>query len=169
MNRTRAELVGAAARAFAAQGLRRSTMASIAAEAGVAKGTLYNYFRTKDDVAWALLVAETERLIGLAGDRPRADALAALADELATHPVLRRLAEDEPGRLTLDPDRWAGATGRLADVLDLDEDGAELTARWLLGLVLQPGRTTARRRQAELLAAALAPGARPVSAAAGPA
>ena len=50
MNRTRAGLLAGAARAFADQGLRRSTMQSVAAAAGVAKATLYNHFRTKDDV-----------------------------------------------------------------------------------------------------------------------
>ena len=48
-------LLTGAARAFADHGLRRSTMQSVAAAAGVAKATLYNHFRTKDDVVTALL------------------------------------------------------------------------------------------------------------------
>ena len=62
MNRTRAGLLAGAARAFAEHGLRRSTMQSIAAAAGVAKATLYNHFRTKDEVAAALLAVELDRL-----------------------------------------------------------------------------------------------------------
>ena len=91
-----AGLLAGAARAFAEQGLRRSTMQSVAAAAGVAKATLYNHFRTKDEVAAALLAAELDRLTALAAALPREQALAALSDELGAHPVLRRLAETEP-------------------------------------------------------------------------
>ncbi|MGY1887639.1 TetR family transcriptional regulator [Blastococcus sp. SYSU DS0753] len=155
MNRTRAGLLEGAARAFAAAGMRRSTMQSVAAAAGVAKATLYNHFRTKDDVVRALLAAELHRLTDLAAGLPAAEALAVLADELATHPVLRRLAETEPdqlaGLLAPGAETWAGLTGRLAVVLGVDDDGAQLAGRWLLGVVLQPGLTTQRRRQAALL------------------
>ena len=86
MGRTRAGLLAGAARAFAEHGLRRSTMQSIAAAAGVAKATLYNHFRTKDEVAAALLAVELDRLGALAGGLPREQALAALSDELGAHP-----------------------------------------------------------------------------------
>ncbi|MCF6509166.1 helix-turn-helix transcriptional regulator [Blastococcus sp. MG754426] len=161
MNRTRAELLAGAAEAFAAQGLRRATMQSVAAATGVAKATLYNYFRTKDEVARALLAAELQRLADLAGGLPPAAGLAVLADELATHPVLRRLAATEPDRLVelLAPGEpaWAALTGRLAAVLGTDDDGAQLAGRWLVGVVLQPGLTTQRRRQAALLGQLLGP------------
>ena len=75
MGRTRLGLLAGAERAFAEQGLRRSTMQSIAAAAGVAKATLYNHFRTKDDVARALLAAELERLTALAAGLPLEQAL----------------------------------------------------------------------------------------------
>ena len=159
MGRTRRGLLEAAARAFAAQGLRRSTMQSVAEAAGVAKGTLYNHFRTKDEVARALLAAELDRLHALAAGLPVDVALAALADKLAGHPVLRRLAATEPelltGLLTVEPDRWAEVTARLAAALGVDADRAELAGRWLLGVVLQPGRSTLRRRSAAALATVL--------------
>src|SRR6476659_4251487 len=100
MNRTRAGLLSGAARAFAERGLRGSTMQSVAAAAGVAKATLYNHFRTKDEVARVLLAAELDRLTALAAGLPRDQALASLSDELGAHPVLRRLAESEPDVLT---------------------------------------------------------------------
>ncbi|MGY2082142.1 TetR/AcrR family transcriptional regulator [Blastococcus sp. SYSU DS0539] len=161
MNRTRAELLDGAARAFAAHGPRRSTMQAVATAAGVAKATLYNHFRTKDDVVRALLAAELQRLADLAGSLPVAEGLAALADELGTHPVLRRMAESEPDQLaallTPDGSGWAELTGQLADALQVSADSAELAARWLLGVVLQPGLTTQRRRQAALVAQLLQP------------
>ena len=149
MGRTRLGLLGGAARAFAEHGLRRSTMQSIAAAAGVAKATLYNHFRTKDEVAAALLATELDRLTALAADLPLDRALAALSDELGAHPVLRRLAGTE---------RWAELTGRLAGALRVDADAAELAGRWLLGVVLQPGRSTTRHRHAARLATVLTAG-----------
>jgi AcrR family transcriptional regulator len=157
MNRTRHGLLAGAARAFADQGLRRSTMQSVATAAGVAKATLYNHFRTKDDVARALVAVELDRLSGMAAALPTDQALAALADELGAHPVLRRLAESEAEVLTglLGTDRWAALIERLAAALGVDPDGAELAGRWLLGVVLQPGRSTMRHRHAARLALAL--------------
>ena len=162
MGRTRAGLLDGAFRAFAQQGVRRSTMQSIAAAAGVAKGTLYNHFRTKDDVTAALLAAELERLTATAAALPLPDALAALSDELGAHPVLRRLAESEPEVLTslvaMSPESWGALVGRLAVSLGVDGESAELAARWLLGVVLQPGRSTLRHRHAVRLAALLTAG-----------
>jgi AcrR family transcriptional regulator len=162
MGRTRSGLLDGAAHAFAQHGVRRSTMQSIAAAAGVAKATLYNHFRTKDEVVAALLAAELGRLTTLAAALPLDQALAALSDELGAHPVLRRLAVTEPetltGLLTLGVERWADLTERLAAALRLDADGAELAARWLLGVVLQPGRSTMRHRHAARLAAVLTGG-----------
>jgi AcrR family transcriptional regulator len=160
MNRTRAGLLSGAALAFAEHGLRRSTMQSIAAAAGVAKATLYNHFRTKDEVAAALLAVELDRLGALAASLPREQALAALSDALGAHPVLRRLAATEPetlvALLAVDTDRWAELTARLGAALQVDGDGAELAGRWLLGVVLQPGRSTTRHRLAGRLAGVLA-------------
>ena len=162
MGRTRLGLLVGAAHAFAEHGLRRSTMQSIAVAAGVAKATLYNHIRTKDQVAAALLAAELDRLVALASGLPLDQALAALADEVGTHPVLRRLIDTEPevvtALLAVDAERWAELTGRLAAALHLDADDAELTGRWLLGVVLQPGRSTTRRRHAARLAAQLTAG-----------
>jgi AcrR family transcriptional regulator len=159
MGRTRAGLLDGAFRAFAEQGLRRSTMQSIAAAAGVAKATLYNHFRTKDDVTAALLAVELERLTAQTTGLPLEQALASLSDELGAHPVLRRLAETEPEVLTslvaLSPESWAALVDRLAAALGVDGDTAELAARWLLGVVLQPGRSTLRHRHAARLAAVL--------------
>jgi AcrR family transcriptional regulator len=157
MNRTRQGLLAGAARAFAEHGLRRSTMQSVAAAAGVAKATLYNHFRTKDEVSAALLAAELDRLSSQAADQPADAALAMLSDELGAHPVLRRLADTEPDLLAglLGTARWGELVARLGAVLRVDEDSAELAGRWLLGVVLQPGRSTTRHRHAARLTAIL--------------
>ncbi len=82
IGRTRAVLVAGAARAFAEHGLRGATMQAVATAAGVAKATLYNHFRTKDEIARALLAAELERVTRGAAALPRREALAAIADEV---------------------------------------------------------------------------------------
>ena len=159
MGRTRAGLLAGAARAFAEHGVRRSTMQSVAAAAGVAKATLYNHFRTKDDVVAALLAAELDRLTAQAAALPLDQALASLSDELGAHPVLRRLAGEEPevlgALLTVGAETWADLVARLSAALGLGTDDAELAARWLLGVVLQPGRSTTRHRHAARLAVLL--------------
>ncbi|WP_448616034.1 TetR family transcriptional regulator [Modestobacter sp. URMC 112] len=152
MSRTRRGLLTGARAAFAERGLRRTTMQHVAAAAGVAKATLYNHFRTKDDVAAALLAYELDRLAALATELPLTVAVPALAEEVGAHPVLRRLAETEPETLarmlTTDADRWADIAVALGTALGLTRVAAEVFGRWLLGLVLQPGNPAERAQQA---------------------
>ena len=154
--------MAAAARAFAEHGLRACTMQAVAAAAGVSKATLYNYFRTKDEVARALVELEVARLTGLAAALPPDEALAALADEVGEHPVVRRLAAVEPETLTrlvdVPPQVVGELTAALAAALGTDEDGAGIALRWLLGMMLQPTRSSARHRAAARVAAAVLPG-----------
>ena len=163
VSRTRTGLLRGAAVAFAAAGLRDATMQSVAAAAGVAKATLYNHFRTKDDVVRELLSAELGRLADEAAALTAVEALVLLADAVAEHPVLRTMSVTDPGPLVAllgaAPDRWAELTALLAAVLPADPDAAEVAGRWLLGLVLQPADPPARRRQARRLAALLDPAA----------
>jgi AcrR family transcriptional regulator len=135
-------------------------MQSIARAAGVSKATLYNHFRTKDEVARVLLAAELDRLTAAAAALPTAEGLAVLADELGGHPVLRRLRETDPevllALLAAGPGTWPRLVERLAGAVGTDVGGAELAARWLLGVALQPGRSTTRHRHAAQLAQVLA-------------
>jgi AcrR family transcriptional regulator len=142
--------------------VRACTMQAVAAAAGVSKATLYNYFRTKDELARALLRAELARLSELAATLPPDQALAALADEVGEHPVVRRLAVVEPETLILlvdvPPEVLGELTARLAAALGTDEDGAGIAVRWLLGVLLHPARSSARHRAAARLAAAVLSG-----------
>jgi AcrR family transcriptional regulator len=92
MSETKEELVeryrrdtikAAAQRVIARRGLAGSSMDAIAKEAGVAKGTLYLYFKDRDDLldqsAGLILDELLERLKGvLAGGRPLRESLRAL-------------------------------------------------------------------------------------------
>ncbi|MBK0394213.1 TetR/AcrR family transcriptional regulator [Ramlibacter algicola] len=55
--RTRAQLVHAAAHVFADRGWSQATMAQVAEAAGVTTGTVYNHFASKEEIAEALSLA----------------------------------------------------------------------------------------------------------------
>jgi AcrR family transcriptional regulator len=60
--RTRALLLDAAVRVFARKGAGAAAIHEIAAEAGVANGTFYNYFRTREELLEAASVQLADRL-----------------------------------------------------------------------------------------------------------
>jgi len=173
MARTRAGLLDGALRAVAKQGTRRTTMNDIATQAGVAKATLYNHFRTKDDVWSALVLAEVDDLATQCADLPLADALAHAATRLSQHPALRQVADTEPavlaGLLPTDPPApgWRAAADALhrrfanANANGSEPDGraaadTELVLRWLASYLSRPAGPDAIRAVAGRLAAVLA-------------
>jgi TetR/AcrR family transcriptional regulator, fatty acid metabolism regulator protein len=59
----RTQILDAATRVFAAKGFNRATIRDVARDAGVADGTIYNYFANKTDLLFGLLdrLNDTER------------------------------------------------------------------------------------------------------------
>jgi AcrR family transcriptional regulator len=166
MARTRAGLLDGALRAVARQGTRRTTMNDIAAFAGVAKATLYNHFRTKDDVWSALVEAELATLAAECADLPLPEALARAATRISQHAALRRIAQTEPavlaGLLVEDPTRPGWHQAREAVRLQLAAAGVagdDLVLRWLASHLAAPAEPDAIRDAAECLASALPAGA----------
>lgn len=165
MARTRAGLLEGALRAVAAHGTRRTTMNDIAAAAGVAKATLYNHFRTKDDVWSALVEAELLRLDADCAGLPLAEALSLAAVRISQHPALRRIAQTEPAVLARlmveDPTgpgwrlardavrRHLGAAGAIGD---------DLVLRWLASHLATPAEPDAIRGAADCLSRSLPSG-----------
>lgn len=89
---TRSELINAAMRLFAEKGYERTTVAEIAAFAGVSTKTFFNYFASKDEVLFPHLSRRIDAAVALIEQigpgAPMADALVAamqhmLADALA--------------------------------------------------------------------------------------
>jgi AcrR family transcriptional regulator len=60
---TRAAILSASLRLFQGKGFRETTMRDIAAEAGIALGTTYNYFPTKEHLALAFFERSLERVM----------------------------------------------------------------------------------------------------------
>jgi AcrR family transcriptional regulator len=153
MQRTRAALLDGAVRAIEKHGARRTTMADIAMLAGVAKGTLYNHFRTKEAVYSATADAELRSLgaeCRMVAREDLAEALALAADRIGAHPALRRIAAEEPAVLAelvaIGPTTvWDTARSAVAGVLaearvDIDDVRVDLVVRWLVSFVATPGR-----------------------------
>jgi AcrR family transcriptional regulator len=168
MQRTRAAVLDGAVRAVEKHGARRTTMADIAMLAGIAKGTLYNHFRTKEAVYAAAVDAGVAALVeecAAVGGDDLAEALALAAERLGSHPALRRIAAEEPAVLASlvtidDGEAWARVRTGIAGVLqvagrDASGGSVELVLRWLVSFVAAAGHDV--DGQAATLAAALAP------------
>jgi AcrR family transcriptional regulator len=118
MGRTRQALLRGAAAAVAAHGTR-VTMAEVATAAGVAKATLYNHLRTREEVLQAVLANEVLRVCAQSRDLTVAEALTAAEAEVTrrlqavgrggTETVLRLLSSyittpADPGNIRADVD-----------------------------------------------------------------
>ncbi len=85
------QILSAAATVFAAKGFERATISDIARAAGVAEGSIYNYFKNKQD----LLVSLPRQLIEPTIEATRARvSLTSLAEPLAPEDVLRSMAHN---------------------------------------------------------------------------
>jgi AcrR family transcriptional regulator len=176
MARSRHRILMGAARATARYGTRKTTMSDIAREAGVAKATLYNHFRTKQEVYDALVASEIEMLVGrfatIQAPSGSAEWVAAMtasaAEYVAEHPVVRRLAHSEPEKAAAlaqpgTTGHWrtvrreamrrisvaqaAGSVDPDADPLEL----ADILMRWILSHVLWPSPAETIRVSARVL------------------
>src|SRR6185503_21325787 len=61
--RTKEQILDAALQLFRKHGLDGTTTRQISKRAGIAEGTLFNYFKTKEDLALYFFQKETEDLI----------------------------------------------------------------------------------------------------------
>lgn len=71
----RTQLIETALALFAEKGMENTSIKDIAEAAGVAQGLLYHYFRSKDDLLWAIVgkynpVMEIGQVFSTAADRP---------------------------------------------------------------------------------------------------
>ena len=187
MHRSRAAILDAAARCVERHGVGGTTMAGIADTASVAKATLYNHFRTKDDVLGALVTARVDalaeacRAVAVGRPLPAAApglvppdvgaglgaALRVAAGALASSGPLRRVAADEPAvaaRLATPGQGpfWDAVCGHVTGVLAdagarHDRAAVDLVLRWLAAQVLAPASADEVALAAALLEAGLTP------------
>ena len=158
MGRTRTAALDGARRMLAEHGLRKATMGDVAVRGGLAKATLYNHFRTKDDLVAGLVADDVAELAADCRDLAADDLAVALtraADGVATHPVLVGMRTVEPDRPARPPRPRATARGwdvvraEVALVLDAGDrsqapEHVDLVCRWLASHVLEPGTQDSR-------------------------
>lgn len=151
---TRAELLAAGRKLFSDKGLSEARVEDLTSTAGIAKGTLYQYFRDKDELVQAVVAAGLDELHAFTADQmqgagslaDRAARIAAAHGEFfAVDPDLMRVLQQVRGLLKFNAHRWAPLRSllqrhieRLADLLVTGHGTARLT----------PGR---RRELAALL------------------
>jgi len=119
------QILLAAIRVFAQNGLARTKMIDIAHAAGVGKGTIYEYFRTKDDViasAYRFILEDMENMFAavLAGDNT-----ADIQLERLIMVFLEQFSSERSAELTVMMDFWAEGIrtrdANLAEIVDMKE------------------------------------------------
>jgi AcrR family transcriptional regulator len=175
MARTRAAVLAGALRGVERYGTKRTTMGEVATLGGVAKATVYNHFRAKNDVYAALVESEVrslgqecvERASSSADRDPLAAALEHAATRLSDSRALRRLTTEEPqvaAQLTTSAatPAWDAARDAVVAVLeaagrDSDPAAVDVVLRWVVSHVTSPGGRDVTARGAGVLARALPP------------
>lgn len=159
MQRARAGAVRGALETLMRRGLRRLTMSETADRGGLARATLYNHVRDKDELLVLLVEHEAGAVADVFVAAPTMEAaLTAAADMIAEHPVLIALREREPEALVRLAVPESGAIrGLAADALaargaPASANSLELLLRWLVSFVSSPSDAAARAEQARALA-----------------
>ena len=144
MARSRAAILDGARNVVTANGTK-VTMAQVAARAGVAKATLYNHFRTREDVLDALLLDEIDRLVGSMSHLELSQALTRAAVAVSEHPLLEALGGQdtttlaELARVDVRAPGWARVARAVDELLRRSHRGGTPTVlRWLSSFVIAP-------------------------------
>ncbi|MGH2514141.1 MAG: TetR/AcrR family transcriptional regulator [Ktedonobacterales bacterium] len=152
----RNQLIEVALRLFAEKGMENTTIKDMAETAGVAQGLLYHYYRSKDDLLWAIVgkynpAIEMSQIFSAAADRPARDVLleaatrahALLTERAGVARVVLREALVRPDIQQAFRLAQAVALGVLARYLEariaageLRPHNPDVSARMLIGSVL---------------------------------
>ena len=120
---TEQAIVEAATRCVRRYGIRRTTLEEVARAAGFSRGTVYRYFRSKDDLITAVFAGAYSAF--LAEARSVLDGCATLAERVAANAVLIR--DSGRGGALLDLDETEPETVALL----LTRDAGPMLARWI--------------------------------------
>jgi AcrR family transcriptional regulator len=144
MARSRAAILDGARDAVEANGTK-ITMAQVAARAGVAKATLYNHFRAREDVLAALLLDEIERLVSAVSQLELSQALTAAAVAVSEHPLLEALGGQDTttlavlARIDIRAPGWARVAQAVEQLLHRSgRAGTPSVLRWLSSFIIAP-------------------------------
>ncbi|MBM3704087.1 MAG: helix-turn-helix transcriptional regulator [Actinobacteria bacterium] len=160
-NRTRTALLDGARLVLSEVGVREANMITIADRSRVARATLYNHFRDKEEILHALLDSEIARMSELAKSASnRSEVLFLLSRDIFDNGVLRKVAELEPHLIARmvtisESEKWGQVRETLQSVLYCSRESGELVLRWLLSQFFSPVPESARRGAVEKVEASL--------------
>jgi AcrR family transcriptional regulator len=169
MGRTHEAALRGAVAAIEKYGSRKATMGDIAMLAGIAKATLYNHFRTREDVYLAVVANEVE-LVAAASRAKLAEgldaAIAEAAQLIGEHAAVRKVSVDDPVALATlatpsDGPAWTAARTQIAGALSdggyVDSPAAiDLVLRYLASQLLTPSTAEDQASAGTLLTNAVA-------------
>jgi AcrR family transcriptional regulator len=171
MAKARAGILAGARASLVDGGIKAVTMSGVADRGGVAKATVYNHFRTKQDVLAAVALAEIDEAAETAWPwltRDLATALVTAAQTLAASPVVRAVIDRDPGVAASVFPAAEGpggpcrdhAAALVADALETADHAAsavnvDLTLRWLAAVAVSPPHAALLQAQAQLLVGTL--------------
>lgn len=163
--RSRVAILEGARAAVAINGTK-ITMSQIAARAGVAKATLYNHYRTREDVLGDLLLAEIDAIIVAVAHLPLATALSRAAVAVSEHPLLEALGGQDSAALSalamidVRTPGWARVAQAVERMLaSQGRRGTPTVLRWLSSFVIAPADLADIAADVEVLVAGLPPAA----------
>ncbi|MDQ1741693.1 MAG: TetR/AcrR family transcriptional regulator, transcriptional repressor of aconitase [Pseudonocardiales bacterium] len=163
MARSRAAILDGARAAVEANGTK-ITMAQVAARGGVAKATLYNHFRAREDVLAALLLDEIDRLVTAVWPLELAPALTAAAVAVSEHPLLEALGGQDTttlavlARVDVRTPGWAKVAHSVEQLLRrYGRAGTPTVLRWLSSYVIAPADEADIAADVDVLVAGLPP------------
>jgi len=161
VNRTRTALIDGARIVLSEVGVREANMITIADRSRVARATLYNHFRDKEEILHALLDSEIARMSELAKSAShRTEALYLLSRDIFDNSALRKVAELEPHLIARmvtisESEKWSEVRKTLQAVLYCSRESGELVLRWLLSQFFSPIPESARRAAVEKIESSL--------------
>jgi AcrR family transcriptional regulator len=169
MGRTHDAALRGAVAAIQKYGSRKATMGDIAMLAGIAKATLYNHFRTREDVYLAVAANEVDAVAAAARAKLPDGldvAIAEAARLIGEHAAIRKIAVDDPAALAAlatpgDGPAWIAARADIAGALsdrgyDDSPAAVDLVLRYLASQLLTPSLADDRVSAAALLTNAVA-------------
>jgi AcrR family transcriptional regulator len=131
--RRHAEIIDATRELLAESGVRRLTVEGVAARAGVAKTTIYRHWRSKDELALAVLIDMVEHVVAVPDlDETRAELVAFVdgAVRILGSTLMGRVMQGLVSDLAADPElarafRERVVAARIAEVRRLVDRGIE--------------------------------------------
>jgi len=141
---TRQALLDGARIVFAEVGVRNANMIEIADRSEVARATLYNHFRDKDELVAALIEDEIERIRNLIASAPdRREVLFLVANEISQNAALRKVLALEPHLIAKlaqisEAPSWNQVRNILTTSLRTSSVGAEIALRWCISQFFTP-------------------------------